>query len=476
MKKVCVLQADYSTSNVDYKNYDPPRCLSALLAGCDVDHVFLNKLTTYQQLKNLKRNNYDVFVNLCEGYLDWSVPSVDVIYSLELLNLPYTGPNSILYDPPKELMKYVAFCCGVKTPPYKNISEENLCVDIISNLKFPLFLKPAKAGDSLGIDEKSLVNDTDEFLNQSKILLKEYEEILAEEYIDGREFTVLVAANAETEDAYCTVYNPLEFVFPEGKKFKTYSLKTSELHKECNIPCTDERLSKELKSAAVKIFKEFNGVGYARLDFRVNNINEIYFLEINFTCSVFYENGYEGSADYILMNEPGGKQGFLTHIINEGIYRHQKKQKKYFLKGNSISGYGIYANKNLEKEEIIFNKEGKSHRLISKKFVDENWREDEKINFKKYAWPVSPDIYILWDENPMEWAPQNHSCDANTRYEGLNVVACKNIKKGEELTLNYTAFLNNEMESFVCNCGAGNCQKIIGNPLQKSSTILKSQQ
>jgi D-alanine-D-alanine ligase len=189
---------------------------------------------------------------------------------------------------------------------------------------------------------------------------------------------------------------------------------------------------------------------------------------------VFYENGYEGSADYILMNEPGGKVEFLTHIIEEGIYRHQQKQKKYFLKGNSISGYGIYANKSLEKGETIFSKEGKSHRLISKKFVDENWDEEEKNNFRKYAWPVSPDIYVLWDENPMEWAPQNHSCDPNTRFEGLNVVACRNIKKDEELTLNYNEFLNNEMESFVCNCGAENCQKIIGNHLQKSSTIINS--
>ncbi len=473
MKKVCVLQADYSTSNVDYKNYDPPRCLSALLPGCTVDHVSLNKLTTYQQLKDLKKDNYDVFVNLCEGYLDWSVPSIDVIHSLELLNLPYTGPNGIIYDPPKELMKYVAFCCGLKTPPYKIISKENLCEGSITNLNFPLFLKPAKAGDSLGIDQNSLVNNIDEFLTQSRILLKEYDEILTEEYIDGREFTVLVAANAGKED-YCTVYNPLEFVFPKGNKFKTYSLKTSELHEECNIPCTDDRLQQELKAAARKIFKEFNGVGYARLDFRINNKNEIFFLEINFTCSVFYENGYEGSADYILINEPGGKKEFLIHIIEEGIYRHQQKQKKYFLKGNSISGYGIHANKDLKNGEIIFNHEGKSHRLISKKFVNENWSEDEKINFRRYAWPVSPDIYVLWDENPMEWAPQNHSCDANTRYEDLNVVASKNIKRGEELTLNYTAFLNNEMESFVCNCGAENCQKIIGRPLEKSSTILNS--
>lgn len=86
--KICVLQPDYSTSDVDYKNYDPPRDLSKLLPVDEVHHVFLNKLTTYHQLKKLGKENYDIYINLCEGYLDWSVPSIDVIHCLELLNLP----------------------------------------------------------------------------------------------------------------------------------------------------------------------------------------------------------------------------------------------------------------------------------------------------------------------------------------------------------------------------------------------------
>jgi len=99
--RVCVLQPDYSSSSVDYKNYDPPRNLLPLLNNATVDHVFLNKLTTYKQLKECSKKKYDVYVNLCEGYLEWDVPSIDVIYYLELLGLPFTGPSSILYDPPK---------------------------------------------------------------------------------------------------------------------------------------------------------------------------------------------------------------------------------------------------------------------------------------------------------------------------------------------------------------------------------------
>ena len=157
--KVCVLQPDYSTSDVDYKNYDPPRNLSALLPGDEVDHVFLNKLTTYKQLKALQHKGYDIFVNLCEGYLEWEVPSIDVIYTLELLGLPYTGPTTLLYDPPKELMKYVAYCEGVTTPAYTLIEKETDIANALTQLQFPLFIKPAKAGDSLGVDEYSLVHN-----------------------------------------------------------------------------------------------------------------------------------------------------------------------------------------------------------------------------------------------------------------------------------------------------------------------------
>ena len=123
--KICVLQPDYSTSDVDYKNYDPPRDLSNLLLGAEIDHVLLKKLTTYKQLKELKKKNYDVFVNLCEGYLEWNIPSIDVIYFLELLNLPFTGPTSLLYDPPKDLMKYVAYTAGINTPAFALVESLN---------------------------------------------------------------------------------------------------------------------------------------------------------------------------------------------------------------------------------------------------------------------------------------------------------------------------------------------------------------
>jgi D-alanine-D-alanine ligase len=471
--KICVLQPDYSTSDVDYQNYDPQRDLGHLIPDAQFDHVLLNKLTTYKQLKELKKKNYDVFVNLCEGYLDWNIPSIDVIWFMELLNLPFTGPTSLLYDPTKDLMKYVAYVAGVKTPAFALIETTGNIESACSHLQYPLFVKPDKAGDSLGIDQHSLVHNTAELKKKCSEIIDEYGPLLVEEYIQGREFTVMVVANADDEKT-CTVFKPIEYIFPEGFAFKTYALKTSELHPEANIPCNDPDLEVGLKDAARQIFQGFGGAGYARLDFRVNAQNEIFFLEINFTCSVFYKDGYEGSADYILKADGIGQAGFLKKIIEEGIARHQRIQKNYIMKGNAIAGYGIYATRDLPAKTLIFKGEEMPQRIVTRRYVERYWNVKEKETFRKYAYPLSKEVFLLWDNNPANWAPQNHSCDPNTAYEGLNVVALRHIKQGEELTLNYASFLDEHMEPFNCRCGAANCRGLVTGITHNSVTERES--
>ncbi len=468
--KICVLQPDYSTSAVDYQYYDPPRNLSHLLPNVQFDHVSLNKLTTYKQLLELSKKGYDCFVNLCEGYLEWEVPSIDVMYTLELLNLPYTGPNTLLYDPPKELMKYVAYTEGVATANYALIETIDQLEKQVKHLTYPLFVKPAKAGDSLGIDEHSVCNNLDELKNKAATVLSSYPQLLIEEYIAGREFTVLVAANAKDEKK-CSVFQPIEFIFPKGRTFKTYALKTSELHPESNIPVTDPSIKQQLTEAAQRIFRSFGGVGYARMDFRMNDAGKIFFLEVNFTCSVFYTDGYEGSADYIIKADGIGQAGFLQHIIEEGIARHKRRQKKYIMKGNSIAGFGIYATQSIPIGEVIFKGEERPQRIVTKRFVEENWLPEEKLLFKHYAVPLSSEVYVLWDNNPSEWAPQNHSCSPNTAYFGLNLVAIKPISTGDELTMDYANLLDEAAETFDCQCGAPNCRKVVSGNKGNSVTL-----
>jgi D-alanine-D-alanine ligase len=462
--KICVLQPDYSASSVDYRHYDPTRDLSALLPGHTVDHVALNKLTTYRQLKRLSAQGYDIFVNLCEGYLDWDIPSIDVIESLERLGLPFTGPTAKLYDPSKVLMKYVAYTAGVATPPYLLVTDARDLDRGAAGLRYPLFVKPAHAGDSLGIDEHALVHDPAELYAQVEATLRDYAEVLVEEYIEGREFTVLIVASTEP-DGDPTALTPVEFVFPAGTAFKTYALKTSELHPEANLPVRDEALGARLKEAALRVFRAFSGVGYARLDFRLDGHGEPVFLEINFTCSVFYRDGYEGSADYILKHDGMGQAAFAAHIIAEGLARHRRARRPFAMRGNALAGYGIFASMDLAAGEVVFRGEGRAHRIVTARHVQATWNADEQLMFRRYGYPLGDGLFALWDEEPEAWAPQNHSCEPNTAFDGLNVVAMRAIANGEELTIDYGEVMNEESEPFDCRCGAATCrQRVTGRP------------
>jgi hypothetical protein len=64
-----------------------------------------------------------------------------------------------------------------------------------------------------------------------------------------------------------------------------------------------------------------DGNSYGRIDFRMNEKNEIHFLEMNPNCGVFYktEETY-GSADIILHNDPIGHEGFLK-ILYENAFK-----------------------------------------------------------------------------------------------------------------------------------------------------------
>ncbi|NJO26010.1 MAG: SET domain-containing protein [Bacteroidia bacterium] len=85
--------------------------------------------------------------------------------------------------------------------------------------------------------------------------------------------------------------------------------------------------------------------------------------------------------------------------------------------------------------------------------------------FDRYAYPVSNEVFMLWDDDPTGWAPQNHCCEPNTGFDGLNVIALRNISKGEELTLDYANLLDETAQPFECRCGAANCRGLVtGTP------------
>ncbi|MFH0970078.1 MAG: SET domain-containing protein [Candidatus Diapherotrites archaeon] len=123
--------------------------------------------------------------------------------------------------------------------------------------------------------------------------------------------------------------------------------------------------------------------------------------------------------------------------------------KDIVVKESKINGKGVFASRNFKKGEIVV-KWDITHQL-TKKEVD-RLSENEK-RFVAYA----EGKYILM-QPPTRYV--NHSCDANTYVDNFSHVAKRDIKKGEEITDDYS---KDETPGFEmkCTCGSKNRRSII---------------
>jgi len=133
-----------------------------------------------------------------------------------------------------------------------------------------------------------------------------------------------------------------------------------------------------------------------------------------------------------------------------------KKQQPYHVYFRDLyGGLGLFTTRDLKKGDLVMTEEEKSKYLVSKKYADKNFKGllyDWWIN---YAYPVSEELYAIWSDNPEDWKPINHSCNPSMWYEEgeMNLVAARDLKKGEELTMDYVTFLIDMDLSFDCACG-----------------------
>ncbi|HEV2827756.1 MAG TPA: SET domain-containing protein-lysine N-methyltransferase, partial [Pyrinomonadaceae bacterium] len=186
-----------------------------------------------------------------------------------------------------------------------------------------------------------------------------------------------------------------------------------------------------------------------------------FMLEINPNCDVAYPLEQSGTADLILLHQPWGHRDFFEKIICAALKRQQRAHKKWHLALDSKSRYGIYAFEHIEAGSLIDAHEEQPHVLVSEMYVRKNWNAEQQQWFSEYAYPLTDEVFVSWSPNPEHWKPINHSCDPNAWLEGLDMVARRDIQAGDEITMDYATFYNEQMEDFLCHCGANDCRGII---------------
>ncbi|MBQ4046544.1 MAG: D-alanine--D-alanine ligase [Lachnospiraceae bacterium] len=200
----------------------------------------------------------------------------------ELADIPYVGCGVIASaaSMDKFYTKIVAALTGVRQAEYTPIFGEKVKNDIEYALdkveaqrSYPVFVKPSRAGSSVGVSKAS----NREELREALILAAKHDrKILVEEMIKGREIECAVLGTTRHAQA-----SGLGEILA-ADVFYSYDAKYSNADSKTVVgPELPEGVTEKVRDYAVKIFRVLDGFGLARVDFFVCDDGEIVFNEIN---------------------------------------------------------------------------------------------------------------------------------------------------------------------------------------------------
>ncbi len=187
---------------------------------------------------------------------------LQALLSLNCINYTGSDYDGCCFSMNKIVSKIISRNSGIKTADW--------CInELDTGVNFPCVVKPASCGSSVGI---TIVNNMSELYRALTSAKKYDSEVLIEEYIKGREFSVGILDNKPLPPIEIEVFTGF---YDYNNKYQTG------LAKETCPADIDNNLTNKLQNSALKIHKALYLKYYSRIDFIVDNQDEIYFLEAN---------------------------------------------------------------------------------------------------------------------------------------------------------------------------------------------------
>ncbi|NJC98510.1 MAG: hypothetical protein C3F07_16770 [Anaerolineales bacterium] len=246
----------------------------------------------------LKEVKPDICFNIAEG-LGGDAREAQVPALLEMLRIPYTGSrvltNGISLD--KTLTKRIWRDRRLPVAPFQEFSAEN--DPLRPELKFPLFVKPAREGTGMGVDTRAIVKNEKEMRERIAYIVNTYQQpALVETFLPGREFTVGILGRTDSKkysrhpewyekDGFHR-FPVLELDMRRSVTPNVYSQasKSKEVGEEGapDYVCPadiDPELDKKLKHFALRAHQLLYALDVSRTDIRLDDEGNPRLLEIN---------------------------------------------------------------------------------------------------------------------------------------------------------------------------------------------------
>ncbi len=282
--------------------------------------------TNLEVLAGGKLEDIDVFFPVLHGTFgeDGTIQGL-----FDIMDVPYVGcgvlASSVAMD--KIATKQVCKAAGVNTGEYAMLRKSEVVEDIdkCANLiqlcfDYPVFVKPANMGSSVGI---SKAKDLDSLKAALLEAIKYDTKLIIEAFVSGREVEVAVLGN---DDARASVVGE---VIP-CNDFYDYEAKYLSGDESVVIIPADisEELSERVRRAAVKAYNAIGGSGLARVDFFIAEGDTILLNEINtlpgFTNISMYPKLWQASGiEYT---------DLITKLIDLAFDRYNKRKELIYSK------------------------------------------------------------------------------------------------------------------------------------------------
>lgn len=225
---------------------------------------------------------------------------------LDLFNIKYIGCNAIssAIGLDKGFSKYVFKELGIPQVNFLIMIDDINITNIEKNLSYPMIIKPANGGSSIGISKANNKKELQKAIENAK---KYDKKIIIEEFINARELEVAIL-----KDKKLIISEPGEIL--SGNDWYDYDAKYNNHESKTVIPKDiPNNIKKQIKEYAKKAFIGLNANGLARIDFFYQpQTNKIFLNEINtlpgFTNISMYPK--------LMENEKISYKNLITKIIN----------------------------------------------------------------------------------------------------------------------------------------------------------------
>ncbi|MBA3338764.1 MAG: D-alanine--D-alanine ligase [Geodermatophilaceae bacterium] len=204
----------------------------------------------------------------------------------EIVGLPYVGAgvfaSAAAMD--KEFTKKLLAAEGLPTGPYVVLRAGDsgaLDEDQRSGIDLPAFVKPARAGSSIGITK---ISDWSELEKAVRIAREVDSKVLIEAGISGREIEcgILADAQAPGQPVEVRASVPAEIRVVHGHDWYDFEAKYLDDACEFDIPADlPDEVTEQIQDFAVRAFRALNGRGLARVDFFVTDAGAVIINEVN---------------------------------------------------------------------------------------------------------------------------------------------------------------------------------------------------